>query len=86
MLFKNNLWIKESLLLVVLGHFNVWADAENNPSALKVSTIMTLFELTQLVNGSTHTASHPLDHVYANLLDADLTSAFNLVHLMNFLT
>ena len=51
----------------------MWADAESNPSAVKVSNIMTSFGLTQLVNGSTHTAGHTLDHVYANLFDADLT-------------
>ena len=52
--------------LLVVGDFNVWADAVDDPDTKSLMTLMNAYGLTQIVSEPTHREGHTLDHIYVN--------------------
>ena len=51
---------------MILGDFNVWFEVDNDSNSKKLKRIMNTYGLSQVINGSTHKASHTLDLVFLN--------------------
>ena len=52
--------------LLVVGDFNVWAEVENDRDVKRLSSVMSAYGLTQIIEEPTHRSGHTLDHVYIN--------------------
>ena len=52
--------------LLVVGDFNVWADAADDQDTKSLMKLMNAYGLTQIVSEPTHREGHTLDHNYIN--------------------
>ena len=59
--------------MIIVGDFNLWADAEENTDFKMFETLMNAYGLEQVINKPTHRNGHILDHLYINQYETSMT-------------